>query len=44
MHVASYMVELTVMVWCINMAISNWFELTTGFLTFYCDPYLLSQI
>ena len=26
------------------MAISNWFELTTHFLTFYCDPYFLSQI
>ena len=27
------------------IAISNWFELTTCFLTFYCDPYfLLSQI
>ena len=26
------------------ITISNWFELTTCFLTFYCDPYFLSQI
>ena len=26
------------------IAISNWFELTKCFFTFYCDPYFLSQI
>ena len=46
-HAFGYMVELTVTGWCIiatYIAISNWFELTTCFLTFYCDPYFLSQI
>ena len=45
-HAFDYMVEQIVTGWCIYsyIAISNWFELTTCFLTFYCDPYFLSQI
>ena len=46
-HKFSYMVELTVTDWCViatYVAISNWFELSTCFLTFYYDPYFLSQI
>ena len=41
------MVGLTVTDWCVvatYIAISNWFELSTCFLTFYYDPYFLSQI
>ena len=47
MHMTDYMFELIVSYRLVHysyIAISNWFELTTCFLTFYCDPSFLSQI